>query len=183
MVIKETFLEAGVSSSGISPSSSLSLIFEALGLLYLYIELSRVQNQLSKILIERFWSREGYSIHIEIIPTLLYLAFRSKSSNILSPGIVSGSDRGAIKVLQDLAVISSSEEKDGSFEWQIKEKNVLTTWDLEAEKKSGVFWERVFIKVNEEAKEEGKRKLERDEILVVGDNYKEWVPSTITVPK
>lgn len=109
-----------------------------------------VAPRLSDILVHRFWSREAYLLHPDVLPCLREL--HALSSHDLLPAIVSGSDRGIVDVLKDLEVVG---EVGG-----IREEDIWTTWNIEAGKETPVFWERVLERLQ----------VRPAEVLVVGDD-------------
>ncbi|KAI5479650.1 glycosyltransferase family 2 protein [Pseudohyphozyma bogoriensis] len=132
-VIHDTFINAGVAKSA----------------------LDAIEPTFSKTLVERFWSREGYALHNDVLPALEPL----QKVVELSSGIVSGSDPAGVKVLEDLGVLGRG----------VREEDVYTTWGVEREKISKEFWEEVLTRMNEKLEKGGERPLEAKEVLVVGD--------------
>jgi hypothetical protein len=132
-------------------------------------ELLPVQERLTTTLIHRFWCRDGYALHADVLPALAFLATLSSSSSssvrFPSPAVVSGSDLGVIKVLRDLGVLDT---EFGGPSAGIKEDDIWTTWEIEAEKKTVLFWERVLKRMNERRRS-GEDELQPSEVLVVGD--------------
>jgi len=121
-------------------------------------ELDRVSPAFITELIERFWSRRGYSLHDDVASALSALS----RCLPLSPAVASGSDPGVIKVLKDLGVLH---ERDGG----IREADIFTTWQVEKEKTSEEFWRRLLQRMNETLLIDGEKTLEAQEVLVVGD--------------
>lgn len=113
-------------------------------------ELLPLAPRLSDILIHRFWSREAYLLHPDVLPALREL--HALPSHDLLPGIVSGSDRGIVKVLKDLEVVG--------VVGGIREEDVWTTWEIEAGKETPLFWSRVLERLE----------VLPAEVLVVGDD-------------
>ncbi|KAM0752914.1 HAD-like protein [Meredithblackwellia eburnea MCA 4105] len=132
-VIHDTFLNAGV------PNTQL---------------VDPLLNDLTTTLISRFWSRDGYALHHDVLPFLDSLRALAVDQ---PPGVVSGSDPNVSKVLQDLDVL-----RPGRVEL------VTTTWDVGFDKRDLRFWEDVLRRTNDglDSKDD---KLEPDQILVVGD--------------
>lgn len=141
-------------------------------------ELDTIAKDLSRTLIQRFWTSEAYYLHDDVVPILRHLSDRRKSFtslNILPPAIVSGSDEGALKVLVNLNIVRPENGSQGeggtpASDWQIDARDVYTTWAVEADKRDVAFWEHMLIKLNENGRCGG-RPLMAHEILVVGDEY------------
>ncbi|ORY90282.1 hypothetical protein BCR35DRAFT_350018 [Leucosporidium creatinivorum] len=148
-LIHDAFLHAGVSVSDLEP----------------------VEKPLTTTLIQRFWSTEGYSLHEDVRPFLSSLASHSSSLSP-HPAVVSGSDNGIKKVLRSLEVIAGSNTPGG-----IKEEEIWTSWDLEAEKKDEAFWVRVLERINSTS---SLAPLKPSEVLVIGD---ELIPDYLTPRK
>lgn len=127
-----------------------------------YPELQPVQSELTEVLIQRFWCREGYALHDDVLPTLSLLA--TSFPSLPSPLVVSGSDLGVKKVLRDLGTLRPEYGDAG-----IRDEDIWTTWELEAEKKTTEFWEKVLERLNEWCRESGEALLRASEVLVVGD--------------
>lgn len=68
-------------------------------------------------------------------------------------------------MLRDLGVLDT---EFGGPSAGIKEDDIWTTWEIEAEKKTVLFWERVLKRMNERRRS-GEDELQPSEVLVVGD--------------
>ncbi|GAA6033666.1 hypothetical protein JCM8097_004373 [Rhodosporidiobolus ruineniae] len=141
-VIQETFRNAGVTSQDFQP----------------------VKAKLSSNLVQRFWGKEGYELHSDVLPFLAALsALPSPSPSSISfppPSIVSNTDPAVLKILRSLGVLEDELPRGG-----IKEVEVWTTWEIEEDKKSTRFWEEVLKRLRKTSGEN----LKAEEVLVVGD--------------
>lgn len=127
-----------------------------------------MRDRLTTTLIERFWSREGYELHADVLLFLESLSTLSARHPDLrvsaNPGVVSGSDLGCVKVLESLGVIATTTSGPG-----IVQDEIWTTWELEHDKTKAAFWQRVMTRLNESALARGESPLHPGDVLVVGD--------------
>lgn len=107
-------------------------------------------SELTKALVLRFSSRDGYRLHDGVIPTLS--ALRSRDISI---GVVSNSDPRIESVLADLGVDSVA--------------SVVTSWDVGVGKPDRRIWDVAVAKARQSRGEE----LTMDEVLHVGDDIDE----------
>ncbi|KAK4049632.1 hypothetical protein OIO90_005391 [Microbotryomycetes sp. JL221] len=125
--------------------------------------MDQVQHELLPALVQRFWCKEGYALHDDVASFLSHLqSLSSTTQGFVSahPTVVSGSDQGVIKVLQDIGVLSDQ---------AILEREVLTTWQIEHVKRDKLFWQMVLQRLNADRQAQGEDVLELDQVLVVGD--------------
>lgn len=155
-VILDTFIFANVPAAGRFPFPVL------LSHCYLrdrLVDLDLVKSQLATTLVHRFWSREGYALHPDVLPTLSLLVGLS-----VTPAIATGSDPGTINVLRDLGILDVV-----STAGAVMECDIYTTWDLEKEKKNPQFWHTVLERINRRTRRAGGDEIRAAEVLVVGD--------------
>lgn len=160
-MISGTFLGAGYPSIGAHRLFT-DLTFATTAHLLNPLDFADKELQLTSTLIQRFQSKQAYFLHSDVLPLL-----RSLPSHV-RPVIVSGSDRGIVQVLRDLQVL-------GNVKGQIKEQDVLTTWDLERPKTDPAFWRGVLERLSAQEK----RELRAEECLVVGDELLAYVDQLV----
>ncbi|KAK4698749.1 hypothetical protein P7C70_g7519, partial [Phenoliferia sp. Uapishka_3] len=119
--------------------------------------------KLTETLIQRFWSKEGYSIHSDVLPFLDSLSSLGVTGGA---AVVSGSDPDVIRVLRDLGVLAEAGSREGVP--RVREEEVWTSWEFGCEKRTDAFWENVLKMMNGNLGEK-ERRYEANEVLVVGD--------------
>ena len=117
---------------------------------------------LTTTLTQRFWCRDGYAIHPDVLPFLDSLPALGVAGGA---AVVSGSDPDVIRVLRDLEVLTSG---SGTRRSRVREDEVWTSWEMECEKRTATFWEGVLERMNGKL-EVGEEKYVASDVLVVGD--------------
>ncbi|KAH8925991.1 hypothetical protein BT69DRAFT_1279212 [Atractiella rhizophila] len=159
MVIKRTFVSSGVAEA----------------------DFDSVSGDLTRSLIHRFASREGYSLFPDVLPCIQALR---ASSPPISIGVVSQTDM-APQILdsfgflwtpntsgraEDRVAVDDDDEALGAAKGCIDGRNVITSWEIGSGKRTEEIWEAAFRRVNDVREGAGLEKLRRDEILAIGDD-------------